>query len=241
MKKCNKPYLFLVLSFLVNLPTLAQIDRVYLFPGQGSDYRIFDSLQIGSEIEKKIVNYPIPERNEQLKDYANRLINQIDTTSSYAFIGVSLGGMLAVELNNSLTPKTTILVSSVKARNELPKPLKSLKHFPINKGIPAICYKWGSFIAQPIFEPDRKKNKATFKAMLKAKDPKFLKRATYMISNWENTQISDNIFHIHGTDDNTLPLKHINADVIIESGSHMMMLTRGNEISEIIQMHLNSL
>jgi hypothetical protein len=42
------------------------------------------------------------------------------------------------------------------------------------------------------------------------------------------------MIHIHGTDDHTLPIKNVKADYIIEGGSHMMVLTRGEEINQLI-------
>ena len=43
------------------------------------------------------------------------------------------------------------------------------------------------------------------------------------------------VYHIHGDKDHTLPIKRIKIpDFIVENGSHMMTLTRGGEISCIL-------
>jgi hypothetical protein len=95
--------------------------------------------------------------------------------------------------------------------------------------------KAGARMLQGIVEPDRKKDKETFKEMLKAKDPLYLKRTVDMIINWERTDYSPEIIHIHGDRDHTIPVKNIQYDYLIKDGSHMIMLTRTGEINRIIR------
>jgi len=87
---------------------------------------------------------------------------------------------------------------------------------------------------QPIVEPDRNKNKATFKSMLKNKNSKFLKRTVNMIIRWDKKTYNKNIIHIHGTKDHTLPIRKTKPTITIKKGSHMMTLTRGKEIEKIL-------
>ncbi|MEQ9188628.1 MAG: alpha/beta hydrolase, partial [Cryomorphaceae bacterium] len=87
---------------------------------------------------------------------------------------------------------------------------------------------------QPIVEPDRKKEKETFKAMLDAKDPLFLKRTIGMIIHWERDTNTTEVIHIHGDRDHTLPIKHVEYDYLIKGGSHMMTLTRADELSQLL-------
>ena len=87
---------------------------------------------------------------------------------------------------------------------------------------------------QPIFEPDRKLDAETFDAMLKAKDPDFLKRTIAMIIKWDRTTYSNKIIHIHGDNDHTIPIRNVKYDYLVKDGSHMMVLTKGEEISEIL-------
>jgi pimeloyl-ACP methyl ester carboxylesterase len=213
--------------------------NVYLFPGQGSDYRIFGNLNIGEGFNISYINYPVPDKNMNMQDYARLLAQQIDTNRPFILIGVSLGGMLCSELCNFLHPEKVILISSAKCRAELPARYKFMKYLPVNKIIPAGMLKAGAFVAQPLFERDRNKEKDTFKAMLHAKNSRFLKRTISMIVNWEQVVYSEKIIHIHGNKDHTLPLKRIKADYLVENGSHMMALTRGDELGKLIQQILS--
>jgi tartrate dehydratase alpha subunit/fumarate hydratase class I-like protein len=91
-------------------------------------------------------------------------------------------------------------------------------------------------------EPDRKKEKAIFKSMLRKKDKHFLKRTIPMIVNWQKkSNTGGALIHIHGTKDHTIPIKNINKGIVIKNGSHMMVLTQAELISEKINEILLSL
>ena len=62
-----------------------------------------------------------------------------------------------------------------------------------------------------------------------------------MIINWDRVNCSEKIIHIHGTKDHTIPIKNVPAHNIVIGGSHMMMLTRSDQISEIINNILASM
>jgi esterase/lipase len=152
-----------------------------------------------------------------------------------SLLGVSLGGMICVELNEILKPEKTILISSAKNRNELPFRYKFQNKTPIYKLFPGSFLLAGAKILQPIVEPDRKKNKNTFKKMLAKKNANYMKRTVQIIINWEREYNCKKVFQIHGNNDHTLPIKKIKSpDYIIENGSHMMTLTRAKEINLII-------
>ena len=207
---------------------------VYLFPGQGSDERLFEKIKLDARFQIVHINYPAPKRGATLTEYAQEISRQIDTTQKYIFIGVSLGGMICSELADFLAPEKIIIISSAKCRQELPFRYRFQKTIPINKIIPRSFIKIGAQVLQPLAEPDRKKNKDIFKSMLKGKDAKYYKRTVNMIINWDHKNINDKIIHIHGTNDNTIPIRNVRANFIVDNGSHMMTLTRGEEVNNLI-------
>lgn len=207
---------------------------IYLFPGQGSDERLFKYLAVPPGYDTVHISYPIPDRHEDLTSYARRFIDEIDRSSPYILIGVSLGGMICTELSDTLTPHSTILISSAKASHELPGRYTFQQHFPLHRILPKRIIKGGARLLQGIVEPDRKHEKETFKDMLKDKDPLYLKRTVDMIINWQRIEYSDQIYHIHGDKDHTIPVKNVDYDYMVEEGSHMMMLTRAVEINHIL-------
>lgn len=211
--------------------------RVYLLPGHGSDGRVFAKLKLDTALYDTVhVRYSIPVKHESMHLFARRMAVQVDTTRPFILVGQSMGGMLAVEMATFLHPQKTIIVSSADSRSELPIRYKFMKAVPLYRALPAGMLKAGAFVAQPLFEPDRNKEKATFKAMLKAKDKRFVKRAIDMIVRWKGPQqpVNGMLLQVHGTKDHTLPFRRIHADVVVRKGSHMMVLTRGEEISGIV-------
>jgi len=218
-----------------------QKTTIYCFPGQGSDFRLFDSIRVDTALfELTFVEYGTPENRMTMKDFACTLINEIDTLKPYVLLGVSLGGMLCSELNEILNPWKTILISSAKNRNELPVRYRFQKTIPLYRLFPKNLLLTGAKIVQPVAEPDRKKNKETFKNMLNEKNATYMKRTISLIISWEKVENSKDIYHIHGDCDHTLPFRYIqNPDFIVKNGSHMMTLTRGTEISRILSQILS--
>lgn len=234
------------LIFLLILPALAHGGNplhgdtiVYLFPGQGSDERLFKHLDLPQGYDTVHISYPVPEKHETLASYALRFMEEIDTSKAFILMGVSLGGMICTELSDTLSPLLTIVISSAKSTRELPGRYNFQKHLRLNRIVPKRIIKGGGRLLQGIVEPDRKHDKETFKDMLNEKDPLYLKRTADMIINWKRTTYPDQIVHIHGDSDHTIPHKNVKYDYLLEEGSHMMMLTRAWEINLILAYILN--
>jgi len=231
--------IFLTFVFFLILPrnfSKAQDAKtiVYLIPGQGADARQFQRLELDPDYEIRHIEYFTPEKGWEMKDFAQALSQQIDTTTNYVIIGVSLGGMLATEMGEFLSPEKIILISSAKSRNELPGRYTFQKTIPINKLVPRGMIKWGAKQLQPLVEPDSKEDRQVFLDMLNDKDPLFLKRTIAMIIRWERDEYRNDIVHIHGDNDHTLPSKNVAYNYLIENGSHMMVYTRAEEISALV-------
>ncbi|TND03177.1 MAG: hypothetical protein FD123_3960 [Bacteroidetes bacterium] len=228
--------LFFLFFFSFFAPAQDNKPRVYLIPGQGSDGRIFGKMKIDSAFDTIHIRYSVPEKGETMKQFARTLSAQIDTTKPFSIVGVSLGGMLATEMSCFLKPERVIVISSAVSRSELPARYTFMKKIPLYRAFPAGLIKAGAFIAQPLVEPDRKKEKKIFKNMLRSKDKKFMKRSVDMIVRWKGPTEKSNcrVIHIHGNKDHTLPVRKVTADHVVGKGSHMMTLTRPEEISELV-------
>jgi hypothetical protein len=229
-------YLFLIQAFLLGYACSGQEKpTIYCLPGQGSDRHIFDSIRFPEEFEIKFIEYDVPGPEMTMASYALHLSKRIDTSHTFYLIGVSIGGMLCIELSEIIHPEKTIIISSAKNRHELPLQYRFQRHFPLYQLFSERALYYGALIAQPVVEPDRRKNKETFVRMLRSKNPTYLRRTIIMIINWDRESNSKKIYHIHGTMDHTIPLRNVkNPDFIINHGSHMMTLTRADEISNCI-------
>jgi len=229
--------LFAFLLFTGVMVNAQQRIPIYCLHGQGSDHRIFDSLVVDtSGYELRFLDYGTPEPGSSMKDFAESILPSIDTAAPFILLGVSLGGMICVELSELAHPEKTIIISSAENRNEFPMRYRFQQKVPLYSVMPCWFYVIGARIAQPLFEPDRNKNKATFKAMLYEKDEAYLVGTVKLIVQWAREDNESDIIRIHGTQDHTIPIRRINdVDFPVKGGSHMMTLTRGGEISRLVE------
>jgi pimeloyl-ACP methyl ester carboxylesterase len=234
-----KNTIYTILFLFLAVAKIQGQTNVYFLPGQGADERLFSKIVLDSNFITHHIRYPIPERKATMTSFAKKLLTQIDTTHPFILVGTSLGGMLSVELAAITKPQHVFIISSAKNRWELPRKYRIQKKIPINRLMPKTVLKWGALLLQPLVEPDRNKEKETFKSMLRAKDKTYMKRSIDMITHWERTDYDKNIIHIHGDEDHTLPIKNVKPTHVIKNGSHMMTLTRGDEINSIILKKLN--
>ena len=228
-----------VLAFITLGTVTLKAQKLYLIPGQGGDHRLFQNIEFPG-YETQVIILETPYKKERLPEYARRLISQIDTTQPFSLIGVSFGGMIAVEMTKVLNPEKVIIISSAKTKDELPWKYKVVKSIRLYKLFNGKILKKAANIARPMFEPDSKKDHETFSAMIDDKDPKYLKRAVVCLIRWDNTEYRKDIIHIHGTEDNTIPIKNINNVVRVEGASHVMIMTEGERIGALINRYLHT-
>jgi pimeloyl-ACP methyl ester carboxylesterase len=235
-----KSILTVLCCLIISYINAQQKTDIYLFPGQGSDCRIFSKLEFDTtKYDVYCFDYGVPPKNESLSDFAMRLSEEIDTTRSFVLIGVSLGGMFCTEIAHVLSPEKTIIISSAKTMSELPKKYTIQRKYALYKIIPDRWYKKGALFLQPIVEPDRRNEKETFVSMLNGKSPLYFNRTVEMLIHWNRTSCSESVIHIHGSKDNTIPIDGLSTNYVIEEGSHMMTLTRANEINTLLKELLN--
>ena len=207
---------------------------VYAFAGLGTDRRMFD-LQTDLDCELRIPEWIPPRKNETMHQYAGRMAQIIDISQPFSIMGVSLGGMMCMELAKYIQPEKIILVSSCKTRSELPPQIL------LGKYIGGADLASIPFIRRVIKMYSRKfgdlppEMKAIFDEMVSTVDGTFLKWAATAVTRWQNETIHDNIIHIHGTRDRVLPYKYVKADIAVMGGSHYMVSTRSEEVNALIE------
>jgi len=232
-------YLWL-LTFSFFVLTISQLSaqtcktNIYFIPGLGTDYRLFQHIELNEQFDTHYVHYDLPAEGMSMEEYACQLAVQIDTTQPFVLVGASLGGMLATEMTEFMNPEKVIIMASAKCRQELPARYRVQSRLPFYKWVSGKMIKGSTRMLQPIVEPDRNREKATFIQMLKAKDPRFMKRTVAMIVTWKRETCPESVVHIHGNKDHTIPIRNVDYDYQIEKGSHVMTLTRSKELSKII-------
>ena len=207
--------------------------HIYLFSGLGVDHRAFQNIDF-SGFEVTFIEWIMPTDNESLPAYASRLAQQI-RHKKFMLVGVSFGGMIAVEIAKILSPEKTILISSAKTSTEIPSPFRFSGRLRLHYLIPKRLLKKPNWINYKLFGITDQRNKRLLDDILQDTDPHFFKWAMTQIVLWKNKTIPDNVVHIHGTDDKILPYRFVACDIRIEHGGHFMVVDKADELNPILR------
>ncbi len=208
------------------------MNQVYIFSGLGADERAFQFIQFRNH-PVSFIKWIIPNKNEPIKRYAERLAKQI-TVPHPIFIGLSFGGIMAVEVAKLIQPEQLILIASAKNRMEIPFYYRLAGTLRLHKLLPAALLKKPSMIANWFFRISKQKDKQLLAEILKDTDKQFLKWAIDKIVNWRNKALPVNYTHIHGTSDRILPYRFVKANIAVDGGGHFMTVNKAVELTEIL-------
>ena len=208
--------------------------NVYLISGLGADGTVFQKLAFGQGIKVHYLDWIPPKTMEPLRDYALRMAESIDQSSSYIIVGLSFGGMLATEMASILQPQKTILISSISSITELPWHFRLVGKMRVNRLLPAFRPHIGYRFITSIFGVESQEEASYFRELLKRSDPNFSKWAVDAILQWDRTERPSGVVRIHGGKDRVLPIGQRKVDYLIKDGGHFMIFNRADEISRIL-------
>jgi pimeloyl-ACP methyl ester carboxylesterase len=214
-------------------------NKVFLISGLGADGRLFKNLDL-SGFDVVPVTWIEPAQKDNLSDYAGKLIGRFGITPQSSVIGVSLGGMLTVEIAKQVALKHTIIISSIKSGLEAPFYFKFFRSVPLHKILSGEFIISIGFLLRPLFgKLAGKKEGQMFYLMLKNTSPKFIIWAMRAVLDWDGKPAAQKINHIIGDADLIFSHKKIKDAIVIPKGDHMMVFTRAAEITKIIRNILN--
>ncbi len=206
--------------------------NIYVFTGLGADERVFYKINFGN-YNPIHIKWITPIQKETIEEYALRLTQQI-TTSNPILLGLSFGGMMAVEVAKHIDTEKIILISSSKNKNEIPFYYKLAGRMRLHKLIKAKFLVRANKLTNKIFSARTREDKKMISSMIGASDVVFLDWAIDKIVHLKNEVIHKNLTHIHGTADRILPIRFVKADVLIKGGTHLMIVNRAVEVQEKI-------
>jgi pimeloyl-ACP methyl ester carboxylesterase len=204
--------------------------QLFLFSGLGADKRVFDFLDLPDYVLHYVV-WPKPIGKESLAEYAKRLLPQI-TKEKPVLIGVSFGGMIALEIAKLIPVEKVIQISSAKSSKAIPLYFRIMAKLNLQKLMSPRTLKTPNELLFWLFGVTTQEHKALLTAIMKDTDETFFTWAIETISFWENKTVVDHIVQIHGSKDRILNSQ--TADFIIEGGGHFMVVTRAEEVSYIV-------
>lgn len=202
--------------------------NIYCFSGLGADHRAFQFIDFA---EHNVVHVPWihPLSNETLESYANRLGEIINTAEPFVLIGLSFGGMLALEISKTKKPHQLILISSITSHSEKPTRMKIVGKLKLYQCVHKKYFTRPNKIAYSLFGTKTAQEKELLDQILEDSDPDFIRWALNSISQWKNEEKIE-CKRIHGTEDRIFPIKNLICDVKIEGGGHLMVVSHAKEV-----------
>ncbi len=213
------------------------MQTLYCISGLGADETVFSNLDLSfaNPVFIKWIK-PLPEEN--LSDYALRLKQKYIHEKEPLLLGLSLGGMIAVEIAKTIPGAKVIIISSAKTKDEIPFYWKMLRYMPVHKLLSSTLIQQTTGIQQFFLGANSCRNKVYTKNAIRKADLSFYKWAIGAIVSWNNKTVPSNITHIHGTGDKLLPYKFVDATVSVAEGGHLMIIENAKEISCLLKKYV---
>ncbi|WP_343667971.1 alpha/beta hydrolase [Chitinophaga sp.] len=172
--------------------------------------------------------------NESLTQYAGRIKSQITVENPY-FIGLSFGGIIAVEVSKQIRVEKMVLISSVRTKSELNKLQFFFMKLGLYRIIPGPLIKRANFLSYRYFGAKSPNDKKALTKLLQDTDVTFFRWALKGIAYWDNKEVPERTIQIHGTADRVIISRLVHPDYRIKGGGHLMILNRADTISKIIR------
>lgn len=205
--------------------------NVYFISGLGADKSVFKHIELPEGFTAHHLAWIKPLPNESLHDYALRLAEGIDHSQPFILLGLSMGGMMAVEIAKTYPAQCVILLSSIPVAQDLPK----YYHWVggLRRIIP-IGFFMKASVVKRFFTTETAEDKRMLKAMIRRVDPAFVKWAMGAILKWDCKEAPANVIHIHGTSDGVLPCRFTHPQYKLKGAGHLAVLNRAKEINSIL-------
>ncbi len=200
-----------------------------MMPGLAANPSIFEKLLLPDKYSVYWMYWLIPEKDETLSHYVDRLIEDQIFHQNPILIGVSFGGMIIQEIAKKMQVSKLILISTVKNENEFPNYFKWVLRYKLYKLFPSRIMHHIDFLESIAFTKNLKQKMRLYQRYLDVNDPQYLNWAIKTLLQWKQTKTPKNYVHIHGNRDKIFPINRIKQPIIvIDKGRHDMIIRRGS-------------
>lgn len=214
--------------------------NVYFISGLCTSCEIFRDVRLPPPFQTHWCEWVDPKPNEPFHVYIKRLTANINTTKPFSIVGLSFGGMIAIELSKTLKPVHTVIISSVTQHKHIPILYRTAGAL----GLYNLVTKNMINAFRPVVDwfIGAKRSKEEMIALHKTIEQlpeNLLRWSLKNVLRWKNTVVPSNLFHIHGGADRLLPVGNMKPNVLIEDGSHFMIVSHAKQIGRIITQRLS--
>jgi len=205
--------------------------KIYLIPGLGADQRIFKNWDVPG-YDLICLNHIEAKKGETIHEYASRFSEGIEDEQP-TLVGISLGGMIALEIARLKKVRHLILISTLTGPHELPWYFKLSRYVKVHKLISGKMWK---LLARQTFPRLTKRTPDSmndFLDMIENASPEFIEWAVDAVLKWEQGALPDSHSRFHGDKDLLFPVRFTKSNLVkVPKGSHIMAITRHRLFSE---------
>jgi pimeloyl-ACP methyl ester carboxylesterase len=208
--------------------------KVYFISGIGADKRLFSYIELPPAFEPEYIEWILPGEKESLSAYAIRLFTPYYSDKPFILIGLSLGGIVAVEIAKQFPPVCTVIINSVPVSSQLPPYYKLARKMNLQRHIPAGFFKITATLKNYFFMKSWTNKKLMWR-VIRDGNSRFIKWGMNAVLSWKNEVLPSPLNHIHGTRDEVFPVKYAKPTHVIHKGGHMLVLNHAEAINKILQ------
>ncbi|SEQ05556.1 alpha/beta hydrolase family protein [Flavobacterium urocaniciphilum] len=206
---------------------------VYFVPGLAASVEIFEYIKLPEDqFEVYFLEWILPKHNESIQEYAKRMCEKINH-ENIVLIGVSFGGIMVQEMAAFVKTQKVIIISSVKSNQELPIHMKLAKATKFYKVLPTSLLGKVNYLSRYVKGRGLlAKRVQLYNKYLYMKQTKYLDWAIENVLLWQRSVPDEKVIHIHGNDDMVFPISKIKNCIVLEGGTHIMIVNRHKWFNE---------
>ena len=204
----------------------------YLIPGLGADERVFRGLRLPGPAT--VLSWLPPlSLAEPLRHYAVRLAEAVPPEQPCWLLGVSFGGLLALEIGRLRPLAKVVLISSLASAAQLSPLLKLGRATGLYRLVPFGLLPHLPRLAQWFFSARNGREYRLLSRILRDTDPVFARWATAQLLHWDSTGVPAAV-RLHGTHDRLLPAGITHIDYPLLGAGHFMVVSHAAQISRLL-------
>lgn len=210
------------------------MSKIFVLGGLGLDNAIISDISLRGK-ELTFIDWERPALSDTLSSYTSKLISKYRIDDNSIIIGVSFGGLIALEMSKTILLKKIVIVSGFIDYKELPCFFRIAIKLRLYLLFPPSILKHFSSALNYFFSVTDAADSKVLMDVIRKTDPVFLNWALKHISKFNLPAKQIKIVRIHGDKDRVIPVNRQNTEYIIPMGGHFMIYNRKKDVIAVLE------